>query len=139
MNPLYYLLFGILLPIIPVYYSIAASGKKWAGKSSPIHKTLSLAIPRNQLFDYLANFGNSVNIQISIIDENEIIIKMNPCLAHSGLVFRLLLTSADTLFGIEIHGFSPWYLPQNLVIRKHMDLIVDSLKLLEMAGKSACT
>jgi hypothetical protein len=133
MHPLYYLLIGILLPVIPVYCSIATNGKKWAGKCSPIHKNVILAISRSHLYDYLAHFGISSNIQISIIDENEIIIKMNPCLAHSGLVYRLLLSNSDSMFKIEIHGFTSWYLPQNFVIRKHLELFADGLKLLELA------
>ncbi|MDD4417191.1 MAG: hypothetical protein PHI70_10465 [Proteiniphilum sp.] len=133
MHPFYYLLIGILLPVIPVYFSMAANGKKWAGKSSPIHKSVILAISRSQFYDYLAHIGISSNIQISIIDENEIIIKMNPSLSHSGLVYRLLLSTSDTMFKLEIHGFTSWYLPQNFVIRKHLELFADRLKLLELA------
>lgn len=72
-------------------------------------------------------------MQISIIDENEIIIKMNPCLSHSGLVYRLLLSTSDTVLKLEIHGFTSWYLPQSFVIRKHLELFADSLKLLNLA------
>ncbi|MDD2229820.1 MAG: hypothetical protein PHY48_10460 [Candidatus Cloacimonetes bacterium] len=134
MNPFYYLLIGILLPVIPVYCSIVANGKKWAGKSSPLHKKVILAISRSHLYDYLAQLGISSNIQISIIDENEIIIKMNPCLSHSGLVYRLLISTSDVMLKLEIHGFTSWYLPQNFVIRKHLELFADRLKLLELAN-----
>lgn len=131
MHPLYFLLVGILLPVIPVYLSMAANGRNWAGKSSQIRKSVSLAISKSQFYNYLAHLGICGNAQISVVNEREIIVKMNPCLAHSGLVFRLLISVSDTVINIEIHGFTSWYLPQNVVIRKHMEFFAAGLKLLE--------